>query len=219
MKRLVVNAFCPGEHKVISSLADRGPAATRYCSQSRRHLSLRSRFKIREVRTAFADKFGHFGLWLSLVERLVRDQEAVGSNPTSPISTNCGRRAVTTATGRGFKSHQPDFNQLRLCSGRRGQRQFLQVPPIQGSGCFIATLRGFLREFGRPYSPSQRWRVEGNKHRVPWALIQSEGFATRIEAAQRERYYKTGRGRDELDRLRQSGRRGDRPWVQIPPAR
>ena len=164
----------------------------------------------------------------------------MGSNPTSPIltysrcravaattgrgfkshqpdSTNCGRRAVTTATGRGLKSHQPNFNQLRLWSGRRGQRRFLQVPPIQGSGCFIATLRGFLRQFGRPYSPSQRWRVEGNKHRVPWALIQSEGFATRIEAAQRERYYKTGGGRDELDRLRQSGRRGDRAWVQILP--
>jgi hypothetical protein len=31
--------------------------------------------------------FGNqFGLWLSLVERLVRDQEAVGSNPTSPIA-------------------------------------------------------------------------------------------------------------------------------------
>ena len=29
-----------------------------------------------------------FGLWLSLVERLVRDQEAVGSNPTSPITTD-----------------------------------------------------------------------------------------------------------------------------------
>jgi hypothetical protein len=27
---------------------------------------------------------GDFGLWLSLVERLVRDEEAVGSNPTSP---------------------------------------------------------------------------------------------------------------------------------------
>ncbi len=27
------------------------------------------------------------GLWLSLVERLVRDQEAVGSNPTSPMKT------------------------------------------------------------------------------------------------------------------------------------
>ena len=29
------------------------------------------------------------GLWLSLVERLVRDQEAVGSNPTSPIDHRC----------------------------------------------------------------------------------------------------------------------------------
>src|SRR5262249_26978630 len=26
------------------------------------------------------------GMWLTLVERLVRDQEAVGSNPTSPIN-------------------------------------------------------------------------------------------------------------------------------------
>jgi len=26
------------------------------------------------------------GLWLSLVERLVRDEEAVGSNPTSPTN-------------------------------------------------------------------------------------------------------------------------------------
>jgi hypothetical protein len=29
---------------------------------------------------------GQGGLWLSLVERLVRDEEAVGSNPTSPIT-------------------------------------------------------------------------------------------------------------------------------------
>jgi hypothetical protein len=39
----------------------------------------RSKARPKEIR-------GHqFGLWLSLVERLVRDQEAVGSNPTSPI--------------------------------------------------------------------------------------------------------------------------------------
>ena len=30
--------------------------------------------------------YENFGLWLSLVERCVRDAEAVGSNPTSPIS-------------------------------------------------------------------------------------------------------------------------------------
>ena len=41
--------------------------------------------KIREVSGASAAYLFHFGLWLSLVERLVRDQEAVGSNPTSPI--------------------------------------------------------------------------------------------------------------------------------------
>jgi hypothetical protein len=44
--------------------------------------------KIREVRSASTRhtdaQYLFFGLWLSLVERLVRDQEAVGSNPTSP---------------------------------------------------------------------------------------------------------------------------------------
>ena len=38
-----------------------------------------------------------FGLWLSLVERLVRDQEAVGSNPTSPIERCHSRRRVAEA--------------------------------------------------------------------------------------------------------------------------
>jgi hypothetical protein len=70
--------------------------------------------KIREIRAAPSHTFGNFGLWLSLVERLVRDQEAVGSNPTSPILNNCGCTAVATATGRGFKSHQPDINHRTL---------------------------------------------------------------------------------------------------------
>ena len=41
---------------------------------------------------------------------------------------------------------------------------------------------------------------KATKHGVPWVLVHSESFATRAEAAQRERYYKTGRGREELDR-------------------
>src|SRR5438270_13129276 len=42
-----------------------------------------------------------FGLWLSLVERLVRDQEAVGSNPTSPITFSMRyTRAVAAAVCR-----------------------------------------------------------------------------------------------------------------------
>jgi len=36
---------------------------------------------------------------------------------------------------------------------------------------------------------------------IPWILVHSESFSNRAEAASKERYYKTGRGRDELDRL------------------
>jgi putative endonuclease len=35
----------------------------------------------------------------------------------------------------------------------------------------------------------------------PWTLIYQESFATRAEAVRRERFFKTGRGREELDRL------------------
>jgi putative endonuclease len=41
---------------------------------------------------------------------------------------------------------------------------------------------------------------KATKHGVPWVLIQSESFHTRSGAAQRERFYKTGRGRDELQK-------------------
>ena len=41
---------------------------------------------------------------------------------------------------------------------------------------------------------------KATKHGVPWVLVHSEGFASRAEATRRERYYKTGRGRDQLDR-------------------
>jgi len=36
---------------------------------------------------------------------------------------------------------------------------------------------------------------------VPWRLIYQESFATRAAASQRERYFKTGKGREELDRF------------------
>ena len=42
---------------------------------------------------------------------------------------------------------------------------------------------------------------KATKHGVPWTLLHVESFATRSQAAGKERYYKTGRGRDELDRL------------------
>jgi len=42
---------------------------------------------------------------------------------------------------------------------------------------------------------------KATRHGTPWILVRSETFSSRSEALRRERYYKTGKGRDELDRL------------------
>ena len=42
---------------------------------------------------------------------------------------------------------------------------------------------------------------KATKHGAPWILIHAEEFAARSAAMRRERFFKTGRGRDELDRL------------------
>ena len=39
------------------------------------------------------------------------------------------------------------------------------------------------------------------KGRGPWELVHQEAFATRAEAMRRERELKTGKGREELQRL------------------
>ena len=103
MKRLVVNAFCPGEHKVISSHAAKpakrhrfGPVQSKLCPCDLDE-NTRSKDRVR-------GQFGHFGLWLSLVERLVRDQEAVGSNPTSPIHSIAESVAVLVSAPESQKT-------------------------------------------------------------------------------------------------------------------
>src|SRR6516164_8402033 len=39
---------------------------------------------------------------------------------------------------------------------------------------------------------------KATRHGVPWTLVHSETFSNRADATRRERYYKSGRGRDEL---------------------
>jgi len=54
----------------------------------------------------------------------------------------------------------------------------------------------------------------------PWTLIHSESSPNRAQTTRKERYYKSGRGRDELEHLDlYYGRRGDGSRVQIPPGR
>jgi putative endonuclease len=42
---------------------------------------------------------------------------------------------------------------------------------------------------------------KATRHGIPWVLMHSKSFPSRVEATRKERYYKSGRGRDELDRL------------------
>jgi len=42
---------------------------------------------------------------------------------------------------------------------------------------------------------------KATRHGIPWILVHSESFSNRAYAARKERYYKSGRGRDELNRL------------------
>jgi putative endonuclease len=41
---------------------------------------------------------------------------------------------------------------------------------------------------------------KATSHGVPWHLVYSEVLATRSDAIRRERHFKTGKGREELDR-------------------
>ena len=96
-----------------------------------------------------------------------------------------GRAPGSGPGGRGFKSHQPDPHRRRMFH------------------CYILRSRKTGRRYvGSCEDLAERVRrhnageSKATKHGVPWVLIRSESFVTRSEATQRERYYKTGRGRD-----------------------
>jgi len=42
---------------------------------------------------------------------------------------------------------------------------------------------------------------KATRHGIPWVLVHAEFFPTRAKAQRRERFYKTGRGRDDLDQM------------------
>jgi len=59
---------------------------------------------------------------------------------------------------------------------------------------------------------------KSTRHGVPWTLVHTESFPNRADATRRERYYKSGRGRDEFDRLHMVERSPRRQVVGSNPA-
>jgi putative endonuclease len=51
-------------------------------------------------------------------------------------------------------------------------------------------------------SRHNRGESKATRYGVPWMLVHQEHFETRSEAIRREQYFKTGKGRDELDLLK-----------------
>ena len=62
---------------------------------------------------------------------------------------------------------------------------------------YIGSCRDLKDRIRRHYGGESK----ATKHGVPWSLLLVERFSTRREALARERFYKTGRGRNELKRI------------------
>ena len=93
--------------------------------------------------------------------------------------------------GRGFKSRRPDiigramFHVYVLRSTKTGRRYV--------GSCEDLDERLRRHNFGHS---------KATRHGVPWILLHSESCSNRADATRREKYYKSGRGRDELNRLK-----------------
>src|SRR6202030_3376925 len=99
-----------------------------------------------------------------------------------------GRARGLGPRGRRFKSCHPDLLDMFYCyvleSKKTGRR-------------YVGSCEDLAARVERYNSG----RVAATKDGIPWVLLHYEGASTRGETLKRERYYKTGRGRDELDRL------------------
>jgi len=60
---------------------------------------------------------------------------------------------------------------------------------------------GFCEELQERLRRHNAGDTKSTRTGVPWVMVYSEPFKTRIEAIRRERYFKTGRGREELERI------------------
>jgi len=60
---------------------------------------------------------------------------------------------------------------------------------------------GSCENFERRFHEHNTGQSPATRHGVPWELVYREKRSSKADAVQRERYFKTGAGRDELKRL------------------
>src|SRR5436189_169287 len=132
---------------------------------------------------------------LNAFQRGTKQRNASGTTKLDAVetsSTNHGR-AVAAATGRWFNSHQ----HLKSFPTRRSSDLYVLSSEKTGRR-YVGSCENLADRIDRHNAGQSK----ATKHGVRWDLLSTERFSTRYEAAQRERYYKTGRGRDELNKPR-----------------
>ena len=60
---------------------------------------------------------------------------------------------------------------------------------------------GFTSDLSQRLGQHNNGITKSTKNRGPWKLVHHEQFDTRPEAVRRERFFKTGQGREELKRI------------------
>jgi putative endonuclease len=60
---------------------------------------------------------------------------------------------------------------------------------------------GFTSDLAQRLGQHNHGTTKSTKNRGPWTLIYKEVYATRAEAMQREKFLKSGQGREQLHRL------------------
>jgi putative endonuclease len=66
---------------------------------------------------------------------------------------------------------------------------------------YVGSAADVVQRLGQHNAGLSRW----TKSARPWNLVYQEAFETRAEAVRRERYFKSGKGREELDRILGNG--------------
>ena len=101
-----------------------------------------------------------------------------------------GRARGLGPRGRRFKSCRPDLLEMF----------HVYVLRSQTTGRFYVGSTGNLQDRLHRHNSGQS---KATRHGVPWTLIYCEPHPSRSAATKREMYFKTGKGRDEIQRLPQ----------------
>ena len=95
-----------------------------------------------------------------------------------------GNPMVSFTKGQSESSRLVDYHVYVLVSERTGRR-------------YVGSAHDLADRLAR----HNRGRSKATRHGVPWRLAHVESFPSRAEAVRRELFFKTGKGRDELNRI------------------